>query len=62
MVIVGVVAGVPPFAATIVNDENPTVDGVPDSTPVCPSRVSPGGSDPDPTENVGDGMPDAWKV
>jgi hypothetical protein len=59
IVIRGVMAGVPPFDATIVKAEIPTVVGVPDNSPVVPSSVSPGGNDPEPIEKVGVGMPDA---
>ena len=47
---------------TVVKAEVPMLDGVPESSPVVPSRVRPGGRFPLPTEKVGAGIPVAAKV
>ena len=60
---VGVIAsgGVPLLALTA-NVNTPGVVGVPATTPLAESRLSPFGSEPDATLNVGGGLPVAAKV
>jgi hypothetical protein len=58
---VGDVTVPPLLVADTVNVEFPGVVGVPASTPFVP-KVSPGGSDPVATENVGVGCPLALNV
>ena len=50
------------FVAVTVNVELPDVVGVPDTTPVEELSARPAGSDPDPSEYVGAGLPFATKV
>jgi hypothetical protein len=49
-------------SASTTNVLVPADVGLPDNTPVVSSRVSPSGSDPDTTENVGVGVPVATNV
>jgi hypothetical protein len=55
-------AGATPLAASTVKVKPHAVVDVPDRVPVVESKVSPLGSDPELTENVGAGLPDAAKV
>ena len=55
-------SGLTPFVAAIVNVAGPAAVGVPARTPEVVFRLSPAGSAPESTRNVGAGLPVAANV
>ena len=61
MIVIDALVTVPAaLVAVTVNDPEPV--GVPDSTPVVESKLSPAGRTPEPIPNVGAGDPDATNL
>ena len=57
-----VASGVTPLVAVMVTANTPFTEGVPDSTPLVPSKVTPVGKEPVVIEKVGAGVPVAVTV